>query len=181
MNSIPSHDVFCSTCDDMPHVSRVAEVSVSHSYISFWEIFTLTWPPRIRINAVLWRLYCLARGRIGFPSILIIREGRNVVHYSYLLPDIKRLENIGVDGFEIGPCWTHPLYRRRGYFQYALDRLRSDFWQPGRKFWIVCRIENEISIQGIMNGGFVKIGGCLRQKGRWDLMAHYKRIDTPSV
>lgn len=61
-------------------------------------------------------------------------------------------------GIHIGPCYTYPQHRGKGYYPILLKRIVSEY-SPARCF-IFCRMDNTASVKGI-----TKAGGILYAEG----------------
>jgi len=162
-----SHILFTSDCADRPALSELRRPLPKVGYLSLRRAIVSHGPHRLLLHIFLWRLYCLTRAYPSFPRILAIRNDREIIHFSFVLPALKRFEASDIDQLEIGPCWTHPDFRRQGYMRYALDRIRHDYWRPRLRFCILCRSENTISRAAIANCGFRELWRCQRIRRRW--------------
>jgi RimJ/RimL family protein N-acetyltransferase len=116
-----------------------------------WRPFVLLW---------LWRWIMTAGSRRY--SLYTVRYGRDLVHFSCVLPSSFRFPFMQPGDVLIGPVWTHPSYRGRGYAGAALRRIVAD--HQGQRQWYLVRRANRASQALIETAGFHKGGSGVRTR-----------------
>ena len=131
----------------------------------------------IIIITLKWWLYCLFYGHPTFPRIYIAYapSSRRPVHYSFILPPLGRFLGPRREDIEIGPCWTEPEYRGRGYFSRAIRKISQDYRKDRRNLFMLSRQANLASSSVIRSAGFILYYQCLRYRN-WTKMFHRYRI-----
>lgn len=97
-------------------------------------------------------------------AMLVIFDGDQVVHRSGVFPGYFRFPFMAKDDLQIGDTWTLPECRGRGLAAFAIQKILSACWKPGRRFWYVVEQGNAASIHVVEKTGFVKIGAGTRTK-----------------
>ena len=100
-----------------------------------------------------WRiLYCLIQKHVF--NIFIIYRNNNIVHYTVILSKSIKFPFMGKDDIQFGPCWTHPNERKKGLMKFALYTYIKMSNKKERKYWWVCRENNNMSRIAIEKKGF---------------------------
>ena len=120
--------------------------------------------PHFRITFLRWKIYCMIWGRIAWPVAYVIKDRDVIIHYSFILPSIGRINGMSNGDIEIGPCWTSPSFRRRGIFRTAIRNILADYWAPDRVVWMLCRMDNSPSNSGILASSFIHVAQCDRHQ-----------------
>jgi RimJ/RimL family protein N-acetyltransferase len=91
---------------------------------------------------------------MGKFKILYIMDGKNIAHYSFVIPKNFRFPFMKRGDLQIGPCFTDKKYRGQGLYKQALKIIPSVFASQTGKFWIYTTEINVISQHVIVNSGF---------------------------
>lgn len=114
------------------------------------------------LKKLLW--FIITGGRM---KIFYIIDGKNVAHYSVILPKNFRFPFMKKGDLQIGPCFTYPSHRGIGLYTLALKLIPLLFSKQTDLFWIYTTETNRISQRTIEKAGFgfqglVKSVGPLR-------------------
>jgi hypothetical protein len=100
-----------------------------------------------------WRfLYYLILNHVF--SIFIIYRNNNIVHYTVILSKSVKFPFMGKYDIQFGPVWTHPNERKKGLMKFALYSYIKISNKKDRKYWWVCRENNNVSRIAIEKKGF---------------------------
>ncbi len=89
---------------------------------------------------------------------LLIRDLKEVVHYSGFTPRYWRFPFVGDADFQIGDTWTAPAHRGRGLALFAVQTIVATANHRGRRFWYVVEDSNPPSIRVVQKAGFTLAG-----------------------
>lgn len=112
---------------------------------------------------------------------LLILQGNRIAHYSQFSPRYWRFPGMQEDDLQIGDTWTDPAHRGRGLASFALERIITATYKPGRNFWYVVGAANAPSIRVVERAGFMLLG-----QGSWikplgiKLLGSYVMDETPA-
>lgn len=95
-------------------------------------------------------------------SVLFIRQGDRIVHYSGIVPACFRWPFMNSDDLQISGTWTDPTFRGRGLATAALRKAITLFRRPERQFWYLTRTANAPSIAVCRKAGFSFVGTAHR-------------------
>ena len=62
----------------------------------------------------------------------------------------------------IGPCWTNPDFRRRGFYNFLLNKICTDY--PNEEIYIFAHKSNIASINGIQKAGGIPFAEGYKSK-----------------
>ena len=100
-----------------------------------------------------WRiLYYLIWNHV-FNIFIIYREN-NIVHYTMILSKSIKFPFMSKEDIQFGPSWTHPDERKQGLMKFALHTYIKISNKKDRKYWWLCRENNNISRIAIEKKGF---------------------------
>jgi len=109
-----------------------------------------------------WRiLYCLIWNHV-FNIFIIYREN-NIVHYTMILSKSIKFPFMGKYDIQFGPVWTHPNERKKGLMKFALYSYIKISNKKDRKYWWVCRENNNVSRIAIEKKGFNVYGTGIKK------------------
>lgn len=122
-------------------------------------------PVRVKILFFIWTLFhYLGLFSNSNYSIFAIYFGKQMVHYSVILPKYFRYPFMARSDLQIGPCWTHAGHRRKGIASYAIQEILELYKERDRKFWYIVREKNIASVQLVETAGFTLYGKGVRKK-----------------
>lgn len=123
------------------------------------EIFSPTWK-KIRINNygsfylyLFWFLFSRRKYKIYY----VLNQGC-IVHMSHVISRNPKFSFLGINDFEIGPCWTAPEFRGQGLYPCVLSKIAADYRDDLGKLFIFAEKKNKASLAGITKSGFKYIG-----------------------
>jgi RimJ/RimL family protein N-acetyltransferase len=109
-------------------------------------------------------------------AAVLIREGGEPVHRSYVFPRWARFPFMAADDLQIGDTWTAPAARGRGLARLAIRAALAHFARPGRRFWYVAAADNHPSIRAAEGAGLRRVAVAhrtapfgVRLVGRYEL------------
>lgn len=97
----------------------------------------------------------------GRYSILYIKKGNKIAHYSYLIPYNIRFPFMAANDLQIGPCYTYTEFRGKGIYSYVLQHIPLSFPKV-ECFWIYTADNNFISKKLIERAGYSFVGMAKR-------------------
>lgn len=103
------------------------------------------------------RLGLFAREGYG---VFVVRRGRELAHYSCLLPKYQRFPFMGPQDLQIASTHTAPSHRGRGLAKAAVSALIRS--HPGVRFWYFASEDNIASLRVIRACGFEFAGAGYR-------------------
>ena len=119
----------------------------------------------IRISFILWSfLHHLRLFESSHHGIFMIHHGKELIHYSVVLPKFFRLPFMAKNDLNIGPCWTHHKHRRKGIARYVIQRILELYRDQDRKFWYFTGEDNVASQRLTEKVGFSMCGKGIRNK-----------------
>lgn len=98
---------------------------------------------------------------LGKCKIVYLRDGKTIVHSSYLIPKNIRFPFMEQNDLQIGPCYTNENYRGKGIYTTVLKMIPTVFNESKRTFWIFTTEQNLISQRAIERSGYKRIGSVL--------------------
>ncbi len=118
-----------------------------------------------KLNFLFWWILWLLRlfSSPDYHGFIVYHEAK-VIHYSIILPKFFRFPFMAVNDFQIGPCWTHEEYRRKGIHSLIIQKILKTFNKEGSRLWYVTREENIASVRSIKKAGFTLQGSGFRKK-----------------
>ncbi|MCE5303108.1 MAG: GNAT family N-acetyltransferase [Planctomycetaceae bacterium] len=119
----------------------------------------------LRPFGVWWLFHCLHVYRCRDYGILVIYDGKRLVHRSCVFPKWLRFPFMNDIDLQIADTWTHPDYRGKGLAAFAASQIVSLCRRDGRVFWYFARIGNMASIRVAKKIGFRECGKGSRVSG----------------
>lgn len=112
-----------------------------------------------RLHLLIWRLqYVLTLGRAHCVLYFAALDGK-LVHYTVVQSRDFRFPFMSHRDIQVGPVWTHPMYRGKGIAstigRLILSRLAQEGWT---RVWWICRTDNEASIRTALDLGLARVG-----------------------
>jgi hypothetical protein len=110
---------------------------------------------KLKFNKLIfqWRiLYCLIQKHIF--NIFLIYRNNNIVHYTMILSKSIKFPFMSKEDIQFGPSWTHPDERKKGLMKFALYTYIKISNKKERKYWWLCRENNNVSRIAIEKKGF---------------------------
>lgn len=104
-------------------------------------------------HSLLWTLFSGFKFR---EYQLVEKETGCVVSKAEIMPKIPIFAFMQKGGIHIGPCWTNPEYRGRGFYPFLLSKIIAE--QENKNIYIFCSETNISSINGIQKLSFKKFG-----------------------
>lgn len=102
-----------------------------------------------RLLYFIWYIFTFGRYKIFYIKN---KETQEIVHVSHILPKYFKFQFMGKKDLHIVACFTHPNYRGKSLYPYALYKILNKYTQ--KKIWIITSIDNPSSIRGIEKAGF---------------------------
>lgn len=101
-------------------------------------------------------------------SLLLIHDGKTLVHRSCVFPRYFRFPFMGKRDLQIGDTWTAKEHRGGNLAAFAAQKIFELQRKPGRRFWYVASESNRPSIRAAEKAGFAPAGKG-RRVSRWGL------------
>lgn len=95
---------------------------------------------------------------LGKAQLYCYRENDELVHTSYVIPKCCKFPFMGKDDYEIGPCFTFPKFRGKGYYPKMLKHICSNIGSEKSTFYMFVDENNLSSTKGIEKAGFQRCG-----------------------
>ena len=128
--------------------------------------FRMTRPKIDSLVALYWCIASLILGK-KFVEYQLIYDGR-VVSTARVTPKLPTFPFMSIDGYHIGPCYTEPEYRGRGFYPLLLQ-YRMEL-NPDSQFYMIVNETNESSLRGVKKVGFVEFArGKKDNFQRWSI------------
>ena len=99
-----------------------------------------------------------------YKIFIIYFKGKEMAHYSLVLPKYFRTPFMGDDDLQIGPVGTIKKHQRKGLATFVITKILEFYKDKDINFWYISRKENEPSRRLIEKIGFTKYGEGLRVK-----------------
>ena len=100
-------------------------------------------------NALYWNIATLGKVRA-----YVVYDGKNCVHFSYVVKGREKFTFLKSGDIEIGPCWTHPDYRGLGLYPAVLSQIvQNEISSGGTAYMVICE-SNQASQRGVAKVGF---------------------------
>jgi RimJ/RimL family protein N-acetyltransferase len=172
-NQGPRYLFYCYTCGQNERSHNVRdEIRGGLDLPYWWTVWRpRSWPvlppglPNYKLRLRLlfrWALHRLHLFAGSGSGVLLIYEGRWVVHYSGFTPKYWRFPFVADDDFQIGDTWTDPASRGKGLASFALRMVVATLAKAGRRLWYVVEDVNEPSIRVVEKAQFT-----LAAEGTW--------------
>jgi GNAT superfamily N-acetyltransferase len=113
-----------------------------------------------------WLLHLVHVFRCRDYGVLVIFDGRVLVHRSCVLPKWFRFPFMQLDDLQIASTWTDEGYRGQGIATWAISTILAHYRRPGRSFWYLVRSSNAASIRVVEKAGF-RVAGKGSRTRRW--------------
>lgn len=111
--------------------------------------------------AVWWGLHELRVFRSQQYSVLLVRDGKRIVHRSCVMPAWFRWPFMDDQDIHISDTWTHPDYRGRGIAAFSA-RLIVAHAVPTQTVWYATQEWNEPSLAVCRSLGMEPVGRAVR-------------------
>lgn len=95
---------------------------------------------------------------LGKAKVYCYRYNGELVHTSYVIPKCCKFPFLNKHDYEIGPCFTYPQYRGKGYYPQMLKYICSNIKTENSVFYMIVDETNLSSIKGIEKAGFQRCG-----------------------
>ena len=118
-----------------------------HSFL--WKIMSIIFAENMRAGA-------------KFCEYQLINKNNKVVSKAELVSWIPIFKFMPRKAYHIGPCFTVPKERGKGFYPYLLNCIIAD--NPTAEFYMIVDESNLSSIKGIQKAGFVEIGRGYKDK-----------------
>lgn len=109
----------------------------------------------------------------GKMKIFYVRQNDEIIHTSYVVPKCSKFPFLGINDYEIGPCYTNPQSRGKGIYPLMIRYICNSIGNEDSIFYMIVDETNSSSIRGIEKAGFKKCGN-VEVTG---LFKRYKIID----
>lgn len=96
-------------------------------------------------------------------SIFIVYYGKEIVHYTVVLPKHYKFNFMAEDDLQIGPVWTHTEHRRKGIASFVIQKILEFYKKQDRRFWYVVREEHNVSRGFIEKASFTIYGKGIKK------------------
>jgi GNAT superfamily N-acetyltransferase len=127
-------------------------------------VFRMTRPKIDSLVALYWCIASLILGK-KFVEYQLIYDGR-VVSTARVTPKLPTFPFMPIDGYHIGPCFTEPEYRGRGFYPLLLQYIME--LNPNSRYYMIVNEANESSLRGVKKVGFVEFARGKKDKfQRW--------------
>ena len=87
-----------------------------------------------------------------------------LTHTSYVIPACVKFPFMKKGDYEIGPCYTYPVFRGKGIYPQVIRNVVLSLGNTNSTFYMIVREENISSIKGIEKAGFIKCGIVKKSK-----------------
>ncbi len=94
----------------------------------------------------------------GKAKVYCYRYNGELVHTSYVIPRCHKFPFMSKNDYEIGPCFTYPKYRGKGFYPQMLKYICSSIGAENSVFYMIVDEANLSSIKGIEKAGFQRCG-----------------------
>ena len=95
---------------------------------------------------------------LGKAKVYCYRYNGELVHTSYVIPKCYKFPFMSKYDYEIGPCFTYPKFRGKGFYPQMLKYICSSVGMKKSTFYMIVDESNLPSIKGIEKAGFQKCG-----------------------
>ena len=110
----------------------------------------------------------------GKARLYCYRQNGALVHTSYVIPKCYKFPFLSKYDYEIGPCFTYPQFRGKGYYPQMLKYICSNIGTEKTVFYMIVDANNIPSIKGIEKAAFQRCGNIKKTK----IMKRYK-VEQP--
>ena len=101
---------------------------------------------------------------LGKARVFYLRENGKLIHTSYVIPRCFKFSYLGEEDYQIGPCYTYPEYRGKGYYPKMLGYICEKIGTDKTVFYMTVDESNHPSIKGIEKAGFKRCGNIKTTK-----------------
>lgn len=113
------------------------------------------------MHDILWNLFSFGKYR---EYRLFDGSNGKIASKAQVMPKIVIFRFMKKGGVHIGPCFTNPLYRGRGFYPMLLKKIIADYRSRTDDFYIFCNEGNNASIRGIEKVGFKRFANGKKNK-----------------
>lgn len=100
--------------------------------------------------------------------VFYVRKGARIVHHSCTLSRCYRWMFVGESEVQISSTWTDPEFRNQGIASTTLAFIMRTMSGGCRRFWYICRDDNEASVRTCKRAGF-KYAFDLKRSSLWGI------------
>ncbi len=95
---------------------------------------------------------------LGKAKLFCYRQNGELVHTSYVIPKCYKFPFLGKCDYEIGPCFTYPRFRGKGFYPLMLRYICANIGTEHSIFYMIVDESNLSSIKGIEKADFQRCG-----------------------
>ena len=95
---------------------------------------------------------------LGKAKLYCYRDNGELVHTSYVIPKCYKFPFMNKHDYEIGPCFTYPKFRGKGFYPLMLKTICSSIGTEKSVFYMIVDKTNQPSIRGMEKAGFQRCG-----------------------